>query len=164
MRTIDQVLDRAKTVQKVPSDYKLALCTGIGERAISNYRHGRSFPDEKACQKLAVAMGEDPIILMVEMQAQRTKDDSARAMWMTLAKRLQMGVSSLLFSCVLAIISIAASAMPSLASPVSASAESSPTVYYVKSLKQALCPFLDFIVKIGKFALLLGFRRNIPAL
>lgn len=132
MRTISEVLDQAKKAQKVGSYYKLALCLGIGETSLTNYRSGRSLPDEKTCEKLSFALGEDPIILMVEIQAQRTKDDSARAKWAALAKRLQMGVSSVLFSCVLAIVSIAASALPVSAKADFASISSGPTVYYVK--------------------------------
>lgn len=90
MRTISEVLDRAKTVQKVKSDYKLGLCLGIGETSLANYRHGRSWPDEKTCQKLAFALNEDPIILMIEMQVLRTKDDESRSMWLAVAKRLKM--------------------------------------------------------------------------
>ena len=88
MRTIDQVLDRAKKVQKVSTDYKLALCLGIGESSLSAYRNGRGLPDEKTCQKLAYAMGEDPINLMIEIHVQRVKDAESKAMWCELFNRL----------------------------------------------------------------------------
>jgi transcriptional regulator with XRE-family HTH domain len=151
MRTINQVLDLAKKVQKVPSDYKLALCTGIGEKALANYRHGRSLPDEKTCQKLADAMGEDPALLTVQMQAQRAKTDEARALWVSIAKRLQTGFSSLAFLVMVAIFSIAASALPISAATVSASSENIPAVYYVKLAKQAKSLFSRFIVRICEF-------------
>lgn len=108
MRTIDQVIDMARQVQKVPSDYKLALTLGIGGTALSNYRNGRSFPDEKACVKLANAMGEDPDLLVVEMQAQRAKTDEARTVWLNIAKRLQIGASSISLMLAIAMVSIAA--------------------------------------------------------
>lgn len=131
MRTIEQVLDRAKQVQKVPSDYKLALTIGIGESALANYRHGRSFPDPAACKKLAAALGEDPALLMVEMQAQRTKDHEAREMWASLAKRLQMGFANVKMLAVLAIVSIAASALPAWAAIGFVSVAVEQSVYYV---------------------------------
>ena len=161
MRTVADVLDRAKKVQKVTSDYKLGLCLGIGESSLANYRHGRSFPDEKTCQKLAIAMGEDPIILMVEMHAQRTKDDESRAMWSALARRLQSGVSSVLFSFVLAIIAIAASALPVSAKADFASISNGPTVYYVKSLKDAFSFLFRQFVIFGKELSNFGFKGNI---
>ena len=115
MRTIDQVLDRAKTAQNVQSDYKLALCLGIGLSALGNYRNGRSFPDEKTCQKLAQAMGEDPALLTVEMQVKRAKTPEAKQIWMNIAKRLQTGFAAVQLMALIAIISIAALAMPAWA-------------------------------------------------
>lgn len=115
MRTINQVLDRAREVQKVPSDYKLGLCLGIGGNSLSSYRTGRSLPDEKACSKLAAAIGEEPDLLLVEIQAQRTKDAESRRMWERLAKRLQKGFASVSMMAVLALVLIASSALPAWA-------------------------------------------------
>lgn len=157
MRTVEQVLDRAKEVQKVRSDYKLGLCLGIGESSLANYRHGRSFPDEKTCAKLAIAMGEDPIILMVEMHAQRSKDDEIRTMWEGLAKRLQKGVASVLLMSLLAIFSIAASALPVLASGLTTSKSVAASVYYVNQGLGRLFYFFYFFVIFGKLVSFLGF-------
>ena len=88
MRTINQVLDLAKEAQEVRSDYKLALCLGIGESSLSSYRNGHGLPDEKTCHILATAMGEDPIILMVEMHAHRVRDAASKALWSNLAHHL----------------------------------------------------------------------------
>ena len=164
MRTISEVLDRAKKAQKVKSDYKLSLCIGIGESSLADYRKGRGLPDETNCIKLANAMGENPALLTVEMQAQRARTPEAREVWMGIARRLQMGVSSVLFSCMLTIIAIAATTLPARASTFSVSSERSPTVYYVNYLKRAVCPFLNFIVKISKFVSVFGFRGNYYAL
>ena len=133
MRTIGQVLDRAQAVQKVKSDYKLGLCIGIGSQSISNYRTGKTLPDEKAVSKLADAIGEKPDLLLVEVQAQRAKDAQSRAMWVALAKRLQSGFANVKILALLAIFSIAAAALPAWAAIgfVSVAVESS--VYYVKS-------------------------------
>lgn len=165
MRTISDVLDRAKKVQKVNSDYKLGLCLGIGESSLANYRHGRSYPDEKTCQKLAIAMGEDPIILMVEMHAQRTKDDVSKAMWLSVAKRLQMGFANVLLLVAVAIISIAGIALPAYAGGQSGAKSSTGNVYYVKSQRRThafgfhsfvtLCSKLLNLSFFGKFARLL---------
>jgi hypothetical protein len=114
MRTISQVLDRAREVQKVPSDYKLGLCLGIGGNSLSNYRTGKSLPDEKAAAKLASAIGEKPDLLLVEIQAQRVKDPDARAMWENLAKRLQAGFADVSILMTVAMVSIAALALPHL--------------------------------------------------
>lgn len=115
MRTIDDVLDRAKKAQKVQSDYKLSLTVGISESSLSAYRHGRNLPDEINCKKLAAAMGEDPALLTVEMQALRAKTEEARAIWVDIAKRLQKGVANVRMLLVLAIVAIAAHAAPAWA-------------------------------------------------
>jgi hypothetical protein len=151
MRTIGEVLDRAKQIQKVKSDYKLSLTVGIGESSLSAYRHGRGLPDEINCIKLAYAMGEDPALLTVQMQAHRAKTDEARALWVSIAKRLQTGFSSLAFLVIVAIFSIAASALPISVATVSASSENVPAVYYVKLAKQAKSLFSRFIVRICEF-------------
>lgn len=131
MRTIDQVLDRAKQVQKVQSDYKLGLCLGIGLSSLSNYRAGRSLPDEKACAKLAEAMGEDPALLTVEMMIQRSKDDDARQIWLNIAQRLQSGFANCKMLAVLAILSIAVHALPAWAAIAFISSAAEASVYYV---------------------------------
>lgn len=133
MRTIIEVLDRAKQVQKVGSDYKLALTLGIGLSSLSNYRHGRSFPDEKTCEILASAMGEKPDLLMVEMQAHRTKEPQSRALWENLAHRLQSGFASVQIMGFLAIGIVAVYALFPWATLYFVSNSMFQLVYYVKS-------------------------------
>jgi hypothetical protein len=132
MRTIDEVLDRARAVQKVGSDYKLALTLGIGESALANYRNKRSLPDAKACLKLAKAMGEDPDLLVVEMEAQRAKTDEARNVWLRVAQRLQMGFAGVAMMLVIAMVSIAAIALPVSAALYLLVNAVVASVYYVK--------------------------------
>ena len=151
MRTISQVLDHAKTVQKVKSDYKLALCLGIGESSLSAYRNGRGLPDEINCKKLADAMGEDPALLTVQMQAQRAKTDEARDIWIGIAKRLQTGFASLTILVMVAIVSIAASALIAWTSASLSPISHAIGVYYVNQQKQARIPFFKFLVKFCKF-------------
>lgn len=134
MRTIDEVLDRAQVVQNVRSDYKLGLCLGIGQSSISNYRLGKTLPDEKVCKKLALAMGEKPDLLLVEIQAQRSKDDETRDLWISIAKRLQAGFASVQLMAALAIGLIAACACIHWLTLYSISNTVVQTVYYVKSL------------------------------
>lgn len=132
MRTIDQVLDKAQRVQKVRSDYKLGLCLGIGQSSLSNYRNGKSLPDEKVCMKLADAMGEDPGCLTVEMYAQRAKDDETRDLWLSIAKRLQSGFANVQMMAYLAIFLVAACALFHWATIYFLSNAVFQSVYYVK--------------------------------
>lgn len=157
MRTIVEVLDRAKKVQKVSSDYKLALCIGIGESSLSAYRKGKNLPGPKTCAKLAIAMGEDPILLMVEMQAQMAKDDDERSMWATAVKRLQMGVASVVLMSLLAIVSVAGSALPAWATGLITLKSAESSVYYVNYGLDRLCHLFNLFVIFGKFASVFGF-------
>lgn len=119
MRDINQVLDTIKERQKIGSDYKLAMVLSIGSGNLRNYRHGRSHPDEKTCAILSAALGEDPALLMVEMQAQRARDDATRNLWANLAQRLQMGTVnlSLIFAVATLFVALALTPEQAAASP-----------------------------------------------
>ena len=151
MRTIDQVLDRAQLVQNVRSDYKLGLCLGIGQSSISNYRLGKTLPDGKVCIKLAAAMGEDAGVLVAEIEAQRTNDLPTKALWISIAKRLQSGFSALKMLLLLATISIALSATPALSATYCAALLSRvSSLYIVEFLKVIKAFFTRKIVKFCK--------------
>lgn len=132
MRDVNTVLDAAKKAHQIGSDYKLAMYLGIGSGNLRNYRHGRSLPDVKACSKLAAALGEKPELLMVEMQAQREKDEEARALWERVAKRLQKGFANVRMLGLLATVSVATAALPAWALLYAAVNAAVLSVYYVK--------------------------------
>lgn len=103
--TIDALLDRVREAQGLKSDYQMAQATGFSIQKIGNWRHGRVMPDEKACQTLAVAAGLDPDVVIAQVNALRTKDSAARAIWERIAERLQMaapGLAAVVFSVVIA--------------------------------------------------------------
>lgn len=146
MRNINAVLDTAKKVHKIGSDYKLAMYLGVGDSNLRNYRHGRSLPDAKVCSKLAAALGEKPDLLIVEMQAQREKDAETRALWESLAKRLQKGVAGIKMMLLLAIVSIAFYAVPALAGVyVAASATQAAKIYIVEYLSRLIRGLANFV-------------------
>jgi transcriptional regulator with XRE-family HTH domain len=82
-RTIPERLDLIRYREGLPSDYKLALFLGIGETALANYRKGRSLPDHDAAIKIATALGEPPALLLMEIEAMRTKSIGAKVVWST---------------------------------------------------------------------------------
>lgn len=86
--TIENVLERVKAQQGLKSDYMVGKVCGINQQTVSNWRTGRSFPDEKMCLILAEAASIDPGFLVASMQAQRAKDETARAIWLQVAERL----------------------------------------------------------------------------
>lgn len=88
--TFPAVVDQIKNRHDLKSDYAVCKAFGLSPQNFSNWRAGRSHPDEKMCGILAEAAGIDPLVLAASMQAQRSKTEEARSMWAMIAERLQM--------------------------------------------------------------------------
>lgn len=133
MKTISELLDQIKEKHDLKSDYKLALYMGIGGGNIANYRHGRSLPDENACEKIAAALGMDPDVLIAEMNATRAKSPEIRATWARIAQRLQAGMVHAAVLMALAIVSIAGYAPNAEATALNTSKATSSSMYIMFS-------------------------------
>lgn len=83
------LLDAALKAQGLPSDYALAARLGISRSAISNYRHGRSLPDDGLAARIAELAQLDPDAAVAAMHAQRAVSDAERARWQRIADRLE---------------------------------------------------------------------------
>jgi transcriptional regulator with XRE-family HTH domain len=98
---ISLLLDKAKSMHRLSSDYKLALVMGVSHNSLASYRAGKTLPDARVISLLCDLTGDDPALLAVEMEEQRAKTDEARALWHQIATRLQnaaaAGVLSVLF-------------------------------------------------------------------
>lgn len=82
-----ELLDLARSRQGV-SDYGLCKLLGVGTSTVSNYRNGRSHPDESMAKRLAELAGLDPLQVVAWMQAERARNDESRATWRAIAERL----------------------------------------------------------------------------
>lgn len=127
-------LDSVKAKAGIESDYRLAKVIRKNQTTISNYRTGRSLPDEEIVIELCELSGEDPGLLLARINEARAKDDKARAMWHSIAQRLQGGAASVLGLVLSAIVLVAlwphdarAAAPPGLKSVAQ-------TVYYVNQI------------------------------
>lgn len=87
---VDKFLDRAKAAAHVDTDYKLAVkVLGYSQQStVTNWRSGRSVPDERAIVKLCQLTGDDAVRVAVELQARRSANDDAAALWRQVAQRL----------------------------------------------------------------------------
>lgn len=66
-----RLLDAVKRKLGISSDYALAKRWGIGQQVVSRYRTGtHTLGDEKAIE-LAGLIGADPVITLLEIQAER---------------------------------------------------------------------------------------------
>ena len=94
MVNIAALLDKAKLIHKLPSDYKLALVMGVQQSSLRNYRTAKTLPDERVITKICELTGDDPAVLMAEIELERAKTEEARALWSTIARRLAAGAAA----------------------------------------------------------------------
>lgn len=92
------LLDKAKVIHRLSSDYKLALVLGVDQKSLRNYRAGITLPDARVISLLCGLTGDDPTLLAVEIEEQRAKTDEARNLWHMVAQRLQAGAAAAIFS------------------------------------------------------------------
>ncbi|VTU20709.1 Phage related protein [Variovorax sp. SRS16] len=109
MQTTKQLLDRAKKAQGIESDYRLAQVLGVVNSAVTNYRAGRSHPDDAVAARLAELAGQDPSSVIAELHAERAKTPEVRALWMRMASQLRHAVAVVMMTIGVAMISLAPS-------------------------------------------------------
>lgn len=94
MSNVTDLLDKAKVVNSLSSDYKLSQVSGVSFSSLSSYRHGKTLPDAGAISKICRLSGDDPAVIAAEIEAQRAKTDEARALWLNIAKRLAVAAAA----------------------------------------------------------------------
>jgi transcriptional regulator with XRE-family HTH domain len=88
MVQIAATLDRARALNGLRSDYKLALVMGVNQTSLANYRNNKTLPDVRVLSKLCELTGDDPHLLTAQVEFQRAKDDETRTIWAGIAARL----------------------------------------------------------------------------
>jgi len=88
MKTANQFLNQVMSRHELTSDYQLAHFLGITRSAISRYRNkpGAGF-DEDIALKVAAALEINPVFVMANMNAAKTKSADAREAWLSIAAR-----------------------------------------------------------------------------
>ncbi len=89
MKAIKHYLDRAIARHALRSDYGLAKKLGVRPSHISNYRNGRSCPDDKMAVRLAKLLEIDPLEIVAVAnynRAVRTENSVSRRLWHRLFK------------------------------------------------------------------------------
>lgn len=95
---IGALLDKAKTVHRLSSDYKLALVLGVDQKSLRNYRDSKTLPDARVIRSICDLTGDDPALLLAEVEAERAKTDEARALWLEVVQRLRSTLHGAIFS------------------------------------------------------------------
>lgn len=94
MKTTNQFLDEVKAKHGLSSDYALAKFAGISKQAISNYRARKSFLDDEIAEKVAALLGVSAAYVTACAHAERTKSDTQRRMWESIADKFAVGIMS----------------------------------------------------------------------
>lgn len=141
MNTV-QLLDAVRTAKNLPSDYAAAAALGLTRSQVSRYRVGKDFMSDETARRAAELIGADPAVLMAQMHAERSKDNETRAVWRSIAERLQRaGVAA----CVILSLGFWSGgpdggAFAGVAAPSPAFSQG-PTVYYVNLIVHLLRRF-----------------------
>jgi len=97
MKTTDY-LDTLKARHHLPSDYALAKMLDITRSAVSKYRNNKANFDDTTALKVASLLKLDPMIVISDMNVERSKTPEARAVWQDLHKRLTSTAAALLLA------------------------------------------------------------------
>ena len=146
--TIAGLIDRARQLRGHRSDYQFSKATGLPPNSISNWRHGRSLPDEKACEIIATAAAIDPDYLIASVQSLRAHTEAGKTAWARIAARLAAGVHVFLACFLFATNYIATDAHAALLSGHPPAETIQHDLPYVKRL----CDLFDAIFSMGLLA------------
>lgn len=80
-KTSAQYLDEIADLTGANSDNKIANLIGCTRQAVSNYRLCLAGFDAPISANVAAVLGIHPGIVFLDMQVQRTRDESARDVW-----------------------------------------------------------------------------------
>ena len=101
MHSTHELLEAAKHHSGLATDYKLGIVLGLSNSAVTNYRKGRSHPDDNVGRRLADLAGLDEGYVLACLHAERAKDEESRQAWQRIAKRLE-GIAAALILAILA--------------------------------------------------------------
>lgn len=91
MKTVDY-MDRVMREKGIPSDYALAKVLGVTKQTVSRYRLGITQFDDSVALRVAELLDIEPGIVLIDMHAERTKNDDVRSVW----ERVSAGFPALL--------------------------------------------------------------------
>lgn len=118
MFDLQDFLNRAMQGAGVTTDYKLAQATGLTKQAISKYRLGSSMPDERAIVLLCQFTGDDPMMVVLQVQHERAANEEAKSLWGGMADRLKKSTKAAKTAVLIATVSVAAHQEPAQAASV----------------------------------------------
>lgn len=88
MKKVSMYLDEAQEIGAVKNDADLSKKLGISRASVSEWRSGKSTPNDDQAVKLAELLGKDPGELLAECGAARAKTPETRRAWERIAARM----------------------------------------------------------------------------
>lgn len=88
---VSEMLDRIKEMKNLRSDYALAKLLEARVQVISNYRNGRSLPDEKMAKRIADEIGLPwgyVLTCIAAERATRSENDALANTWRDMAEKI----------------------------------------------------------------------------
>lgn len=92
MTAVNKLLDKAKEMRSLPSDNALAKALGVTRGSVSNWRHGKNWPDAIACARLADMTGEPLARVLGMVGEERAISREEKAVWHRLAVAAALAV------------------------------------------------------------------------
>lgn len=123
---VAKLLDQARAVSGLPSDYAIGKLFGVSSQAVSDWRHGRKYPGSLILFKLCILAKLEPAQVTAEIEAERAEKagqvDQAGA-WREVLRKLG-GVAASVAGAVI----LSAAPTPSNASSGAASQPAGPAL------------------------------------
>lgn len=101
---LDLVAKRHGAPTKPLSDRQVAMRLGVSPQQLCRYRQGTDFPDlEKTnfAEKLSEEAGVELSLMLLHLQAERTKSPAAKRAWKSMARAASRAVTAMILSGVL---------------------------------------------------------------
>lgn len=95
MQTVIQLLDAAKKASGAETDSEFADVLHIKRSAVSNYRHGRAYPDTVVCGRIAELTGTPLARVLGIVGEARAVSREEKAIWHRLATAAALAVALL---------------------------------------------------------------------
>lgn len=85
MLDIAKMLDKAQETCSPANNNGLAAALNVKPSAVSNWRHGRAFPDAVSCERIAQMLGQPPLRVIAQVNEARAITKAEKAVWHRLA-------------------------------------------------------------------------------
>lgn len=86
--TVLELLEIAHSRISRPTDYRLSRDLGISQATIISWRKGKTKPETLTMARLAAVCGVDPKQALLWLQIERSKTDSERELWESVAQAM----------------------------------------------------------------------------